>query len=415
MIQIFIWGAGKSSDFIFQSLKWDQVKLLGYIDNNRKLEGTSKNGYTINRPHILEISEFDYIIIGSMSFRSVCADLSLLNIPGNKIISFFDREFIYSFENEIEIFQTEWRLRALDAIWEHQLQRLQKDMSMKWTNSKYELKDILAEIHLPQIAPQQAVIDGIIQQNKSLARFGDGEFEIIFNRNRADFQKTSAKLSSRLREILQSKESNLMVAIADNYGSLDKYTEDAAYGIRSYLTEDVRKQHMTILEAERVYYDTYVTRPYMIYKDKKTAGERFKKFQEIWAQKKVTIIEGEGTRVGIGNDLLENAIDIRRIIAPSQDAFSVYDDILKAALEEDTNRLLLIALGPTATVLAYDLCRSGYQAIDIGHIDIEYEWFLRGCLVRENIPTKSVNEVRGGYQAREINDLNYKSQIVQIV
>ena len=41
------------------------------------------------------------------------------------------------------------------------------------------------------------------------------------------------------------------------------------------------------------------------------------------------------------------------------------------------NKLILIALGPTATILAYDLYKLGYRAIDIGHIDIEYEWFLR--------------------------------------
>lgn len=32
-------------------------------------------------------------------------------------------------------------------------------------------------------------------------------------------------------------------------------------------------------------------------------------------------------------------------------------------------RLILIALGMTATVLAYDLSKAGFWAIDIGHID----------------------------------------------
>jgi hypothetical protein len=40
----------------------------------------------------------------------------------------------------------------------------------------------------------------------------------------------------------------------------------------------------------------------------------------------------------------------------------------------DKNILILISLGPTATVLAYDLAKLGYWAIDIGHIDNEYEW-----------------------------------------
>jgi len=30
-------------------------------------------------------------------------------------------------------------------------------------------------------------------------------------------------------------------------------------------------------------------------------------------------------------------------------------------------------LGPTTTVLAYDLYKNGYQAIDIGHVDLEHE------------------------------------------
>ena len=39
------------------------------------------------------------------------------------------------------------------------------------------------------------------------------------------------------------------------------------------------------------------------------------------------------------------------------------------------DKLFILALGPMATVLAYDLARLGYRALDLGHIDIEYEWF----------------------------------------
>ena len=43
--------------------------------------------------------------------------------------------------------------------------------------------------------------------------------------------------------------------------------------------------------------------------------------------------------------------------------------------------LILLALGPTATVMAYNLAQKGYQAIDIGHIDIEYEWYRMGAKI----------------------------------
>ncbi|MDD7357228.1 MAG: GT-D fold domain-containing glycosyltransferase, partial [Streptococcus hyointestinalis] len=38
-------------------------------------------------------------------------------------------------------------------------------------------------------------------------------------------------------------------------------------------------------------------------------------------------------------------------------------------------RLVLVMLGPTAKVLVKRLADSGIQAIDLGHIDSEYEWY----------------------------------------
>ena len=82
----------------------------------------------------------------------------------------------------------------------------------------------------------------------------------------------------------------------------------------------------------------------------------------------------------------------------------------------DEEVLFLIALGPTATVLAYDLTKYGYQAIDIGHFDIEYEWFLRG--IKEDkvaIEGKYTNEVVGGDDVADILDNKYKNEIITMV
>ena len=35
------------------------------------------------------------------------------------------------------------------------------------------------------------------------------------------------------------------------------------------------------------------------------------------------------------------------------------------------NTLILISLGPAASVISYDICKLGYQSIDIGHSDTE--------------------------------------------
>ena len=90
-----------------------------------------------------------------------------------------------------------------------------------------------------------------------------------------------------------------------------------------------------------------------------------------------------------------------------------YERILNAVkqnIADDT--LVLISLGPTATVLAYDLAMEGVQAIDIGQLDNEYDWFLRGVLERIKIPGKCVAEVPGGHEVSAIEDTEYIKQIV---
>ena len=95
-----------------------------------------------------------------------------------------------------------------------------------------------------------------------------------------------------------------------------------------------------------------------------------------------------------------------------------YDEILSAFNDIGTDKLIILALGPTATVLAYDLCRSGYQAIDIGQIDSDYEKFLRKD-VKLNIPVK-FKEVDGDKNRKrkkfhQLQDPEYKKQTIKII
>ena len=79
------------------------------------------------------------------------------------------------------------------------------------------------------------------------------------------------------------------------------------------------------------------------------------------------------------------------------------------------NSLIIIALGPTATVLAYDLAKEGYQALDMGHFDIEYEWYLRNATKKEKISNKYTNEVSGGNDTENVQDKDYINQIEKMI
>jgi len=170
---------------------------------------------------------------------------------------------------------------------------------------------------------------------------------------------------------------------------------------------------LKILDKNKKYYSGSITRFYSNYKDKSQASEFIKKLKKIWEGRDIIIVEGDKSLVGIGNDLFNKAKSIKRIICPAKHAFSVYDWILNAVLKVSKDKLILIALGPTVSVLACDLSKKGYQAIDIGHADIQYELYLRNATKNIRIKYKFCNEYDGGRNVENIKDANYSNQIIE--
>lgn len=296
-----------------------------------------------------------------------------------------------------------------------QLSVNQYAMNCSVNNLKYEILAADKGVRYPIVEDGDKAIDLIINEGKSMSRFGDGEFAVIAGDNRQKFQRADGKLGERLRQVLASDLDNLILCIADTYGDLSKYNDDCRYNIRAYMSEAVRAQHYELLDMEKTYYDTYVTRPYASYVDNNTDApkKRFERLKKIWQGKKLLIVEGEKTRMGVGNDLFAEATDIKRILGPAVDAFDRYEEILEAARTHGKDRLVLIAMGATATVLAHDLAKEGIQAIDIGHIDIEYEWMLAGKGKKTQVKNKYNNEVAGGDVVEDISDPVYEGQIIE--
>lgn len=289
-------------------------------------------------------------------------------------------------------------------------------------NLKYEISDPRAsgvDLGFPLFYSIEESIKELVEGKKSMARFGDGEFAIMSNEERQAFQHMDEKLADRLKEVIACEEDGILIGIADNYGSLEKYNDGGRQGIRLYMTEGVRKAHWRFLNKDRIYHNAYISRPYALYADNITDApkHRFENLKRIWEGRKVVFVEGTLTRLGVGNDLFDNAAQIQRIEAPPVNSFDKYDEILAAALkfaEKDT--LFLIALGPTAGVLAYDLYRAGYQAIDIGHVDLEYEWFLKGTGGRCEVKNKYNNEFPNGHLVDEYGfDEKYLREIIYLV
>ena len=54
-----------------------------------------------------------------------------------------------------------------------------------------------------------------------------------------------------------------------------------------------------------------------------------------------------------------------------------YDKLLNSAKKIDKNNLVIVILGPTAKVLAYDLHLLGYRVLDLGHIAKDYDLVMQ--------------------------------------
>ncbi len=262
---------------------------------------------------------------------------------------------------------------------------------------------------LPVIKGKKETLARIIDDKCSIARFGDGEIGLIFGRE-LGFQKHDRVLAERLGEVLRSNESDRMLIGLSEwifYSDFGGYPEYRVHNLGSILN---------LLLPGKTYYSADISRFYKSTPDGHEALEQIGFLRRIWDNRNVTLVEGEKSRMGVGNDLFDNAKSIKRILCPAESAFSVYSDILRTTLDRVPKEdLVLVSLGPTATVLAFDLFKAGYQAIDIGHVDISYEWFLRGVkdpTERVAISGKYVNEVLGGNQVEDIDDTDYENQII---
>lgn len=273
---------------------------------------------------------------------------------------------------------------------------------------------ILNIFHLyPKIYNTDSTIKALQKKHISISRFGDGEFSLIAHKN-IGFQKYNKDLAQRLSDILKSNEKDHLVALPNIFTDTSWMREKS----RRFWIKEKRKSLLywiKLIDLNKVYYDSLFTRFYLDYKDKSQSSKIITEIKKIWNKRDILFVEGENSKLGVGNDLFNNAQSIKRIICPGIDAFSKYDEILKTVqCCANPNQLILIALGPTATVLAYDLHSLGFQAIDLGHADIEYEWFLRGVKEKTPIKGKFVNEVKIGNILEENETLlkKYNNEII---
>lgn len=251
---------------------------------------------------------------------------------------------------------------------------------------KKKIKDILAAIvyflyekgilhNRIKVYTIDETIDELLNTGKSMVRFGDGEIVMIKGVDLM-LQKASPEIGEGLAKILAYPYDDLMVTIPGIFDTLSDHHQASRQFWRDHLLF-CRKTYERYCNPNRVYYTTFVSRCYYYGKDRSDCDRWFAKIRKIWENKDVVIVEGTRTHNGVGNDLFDSAGSIERIICPPSDAYGALPEILEACTQYDTDRMFLLSVGVAAKFLALELFQRGYRVLDIGNMDMEYEWYVR--------------------------------------
>ena len=270
------------------------------------------------------------------------------------------------------------------------------------------------KFHNINILSSMDSIDFIIRNKYSVSRFGDGEFFVMMGKGNS-FQHPNAELGEQLKKGLIATDApnhyiGIPLHLKDDTNLVPESKE-----FWGYFTLRYADLLLPYISAKRTYLDTQLSRFYIAYKDKSHCQDQLMSLKKIWNNKDIVIIEGCKSRTGVGNDLYANAKSIKRILGPATDAFRKYPQMLEAITTHvSKDNLILLSYGMTATVLAYDLAKLGYWAIDIGHLDIEYEWMRLGVTEKVAISGKFTNEAenQGGHEVVDCQEKEYLDQII---
>lgn len=265
----------------------------------------------------------------------------------------------------------------------------------------------------PKIMTCEETIKYILEHKCSISRFGDGEIRLMKGFG-LTFQDYSKELSDKLKTVKNTAKNLVCIPKIFNKDCFSNVKKDEIIFWKKHLSkyEYYYRKHFN----QEIYGDSLLSRFYIRYVDRSQVGEYVKLIKQLWNDRNIVFVEGENSRLGYGNDLFDNSKSIRRIICPKVNAFAKYDEI-KEAIAKHCNKddLVIIALGATATALAYELSED-FQCLDLGHIDIEYEWFRMGVDEKTPVKNKHVNECDDlGDTEENLLDKKYLEEIIEKV
>lgn len=243
--------------------------------------------------------------------------------------------------------------------------------------TKYHWNDI----KIPVIKNTSETIRELINSNKSIIRFGDGEFNIMEG-NSICFQNYNPIIAEKLKEIFRDNNENILIGVPEIYYD---YSIDLSEKSKSFILGWFSKWHKIIekyYNYDRVYYSAHISQMYPVYA-RYDFESHYKDFKQIWDNKKITVVTGDRVYNNIEYDVFENASEVSYIYGPTENAFDSYDILKEQVSNVKNDNILIFALEPAGKILAYDMYKLGYRVLDLGHLIKDYDFYKKSSSVND--------------------------------
>ena len=197
----------------------------------------------------------------------------------------------------------------------------------------------------------------LLAKGYSISRFNNAEIRLIHGDNdkKVIYQRYDKEMANMLAKILSYSLSHpkLLVGVEDMYV----------------------KRIPEMINSSKKYYSSTITKPKI--------GEYIgilDLFKRIWKGKNIIMVTN-GELLPYTNSIetrfFNNAKSLRYVIVPANNAFRYRHDILCHLLKfTNDNTVILLSIGPTASILAFELATHNYHAIDFGQVVNRYHHFF---------------------------------------
>ena len=256
-----------------------------------------------------------------------------------------------------------------------------------YSRHKFSEEDINLLIEYEKIYPKnilsrEETMSKIINERLSVARIGDGEYNVMLNQDNV-WKNNSPFLKDELLKILKQGSNNKCLVCINPYNLY----ENTVIWFCHYWLSNIKKIAKTFeFNKENFYGDAYVFSLFFeqVFKkinlnelnaSSKLNGrylyvfdkEKLNYLKQLFNNRDIVFVTNKNSLVRSDELNIFNGCNSKSYIdIPEYSCIKEYDRIMREILKHDKKSLIYLECGEVATVLAYHLADLGYQALDVG-------------------------------------------------